>query len=228
MSITVEIAVDTLNDAVAAERGGAQRIELCSDLGADGLSPSMDLVQKVRSAVSIPIHVMVRPRPGDFCYSDQEFQQMRTEIQHLKDLGVEGIVLGILTHNRSVDIERTSELIALASPLSVTFHRAFDAAAAPLAAFEDIIRTGALRLLTSGQKKSAVEGLSLIQQLHKRSFGRIFIMPGAGIDRTNASMIVDSLAVREIHIGKGVKTLNSQGMYEVDERKMRELIASIN
>jgi copper homeostasis protein len=227
MSSLVEIAVDTFDDAVAAERGGAHRIELCSDLSADGLSPSLELLKQVRSAVTIPIHVMVRPRAGDFCYSQEEFRTMKTEIDRFKSHGADGLVLGILKGDRTVDVERTAELVLHARPLGVTFHRAFDVSADPFAALENIIQTHAERLLTSGQKQTAPDGIELIKQLITKANGRIALMPGAGIDKTNAGRLITSLPVRELHIGKGVKSLNSKGIYEVDEVKLREVINSL-
>lgn len=227
MNITVEIAVDTLDDAVAAERGGAHRIELCYDLSADGLSPSLELLKQVRSAVTIPVHVMVRPRAGDFCYSDEEYRTMKTAIDRYKSHGADGLVLGILTKDRTVDVERTADLVLHARPLGVTFHRAFDVAADPFAALESIIQTHAERLLTSGQKQTAPEGVELINRLITKASGRIAIMPGAGINRTNAARLLTSLPVREIHIGKGVKALNSKGIYEVDPAKLKEVINSL-
>jgi copper homeostasis protein len=158
MSILLEIAVDTLHDAAAAQYGGADRIELCLALDEDGLSPSEDLVRAVRAAVTIPIHAMVRPRAGDFCYSHEEFERMKSEIALFKSLGVNGIVLGILHADRSVDQTRTAELIRLAQPLGVTFHRAFDAAIDPFGSLERIIASGAKRLLTSGQQRRLRKG----------------------------------------------------------------------
>jgi copper homeostasis protein len=227
MSITVEIAVDTLDDAIAAERGGAHRIELCSDLPADGLSPSLDLLKQVRSAVTIPIHVMVRPRGGDFFYSEQEFRTMKAEIDRFKSHGADGLVFGILSKDRTVDVERTAELVLQARPLGVTFHRAFDVTVDPLTALEAVIAAHAERLLTSGQKLRAPDGIALLQQLIHEAAGRVAIMPGAGIDITNAGSLLKALNVREVHIGKGVKRLNPAGVYEVDEEKVRRLIGSL-
>lgn len=226
MSILLEIAVDTLEDAVAAERGGAGRIELCSDLGAEGLSPSKELLTLVRNAVSIPIHVMVRPRAGDFCYSDEEFEVMKQEVSLFRSLGANGIVTGILTPERSVDIVRTSALVRLARPLGTTFHRAFDAAMDPITAFEDIIHCGAERLLTSGQLKSAAEGLPLIKKLITQSDGRIAVMPGAGINKSNVRSIVLSAAVNEIHLSKGAKCADANGAIRVDVAMVQEVFAA--
>ncbi len=228
MSILLEIAVDTLHDAAAAQYGGADRIELCSDLEADGLSPSTDLVRAVRAAVTIPIHTMVRPRAGDFCYSDEEFERMKAEIAQFTALGVNGIVLGILHADNSIDQERNAELIRHAQPLSVTFHRAFDAAADPFGSLEWIIAAGAARLLTSGQQPTAPEGIEMIGRLIEAARGRISIMPGAGINTATANAILRTRGVTEIHIGKGVKRKDQNGLFSVDRRMTAELAALCN
>ena len=225
MRILLEIAVDTLHDAAAAQYGGADRIELCSDLEADGLSPTSDLVRAVRSALTIPIHAMVRPRAGDFCYSDEEFRIMRGEIEQFKTLGVNGIVLGILSEDRTIDVVRSTELIRTALPLPVTFHRAFDVAADPFGSLEWIIAAGAARLLTSGQKPTAPEGIDMIGRLIEAARGRITIMPGAGINTATANAILRTRGVTEIHIGKGVKRKDQNGLFSVDRKMTAELAA---
>jgi copper homeostasis protein len=228
MSILLEIAVDTLEDAVAAERGSAGRIELCSDLNADGLSPSADLLMRVRKAIAIPIHVMVRPRAGDFCYSEDEFSVMKEEVSLFRSLGANGIVTGILTPEKSVDTVRTAELVRLARPLGTTFHRAFDTVTDPVKALEDIISCGAERLLTSGQQKSAVAGLPMIRSLIDIAGGRISVMPGAGIDAGNVRSVMQSLVVKEIHLGKGVKRADENGIVRAEESMVRALLAELH
>jgi copper homeostasis protein len=224
MSILLEIAVDTLHDAAAAQYGGADRIELCLALDEDGLSPSEDLVRAVRAAVTIPIHAMVRPRAGDFCYSHEEFERMKSEIALFKSLGVNGIVLGILHADRSVDQTRTAELIRLAQPLGVTFHRAFDAAIDPFGSLERIIASGAKRLLTSGQQPTAPEGIALIGQLIEAARGRITIMPGAGINKATIGAFTSTNGIEEVHVGKGVKSKNSSGDLFVDQKLVKNLL----
>lgn len=223
MSILLEIAVDTLHDAAAAQYGGADRIELCSALDEDGLSPSEDLVRAVRAAVKIPIHTMVRPRVGNFCYSDEEFERMKAEIALFKSLGVNGIVLGILHADRSVDQTRTAELIRLAQPLGVTFHRAFDAAVDPFGSLERIVAAGAARLLTSGQQRTAPEGIEMIGRLIESARGRITIMPGAGITAENIAHLAGSLNVREFHTSSGAKSMDPGGSRRVEPSKVTEL-----
>jgi copper homeostasis protein len=227
MSILIEIAVDTFRDAVAAQEGGAHRIELCSDLGSDGLSPSVELLREVRRAVTIPIHAMVRPRAGDFCYSEVEFQQMQREVELFCTLGADGIVSGILHPDRTIDIERTKQLVRTAQPVPVTFHRAFDAAVEPMNSLEQIIQTGAARLLTSGQRPSAPEGIPLISSLIRAAHGKIIVMPGAGIDRQTIGSIAAVEGVRELHIGKGVKKIQGDGSFSVDRNLTEELVRSM-
>lgn len=225
MSILLEIAVDTLHDAAAAQYGGADRIELCSALDEDGLSPSEDLVRAVRAAVKIPIHTMVRPRVGNFCYSDEEFERMKAEIALFKSLGVNGIVLGILHADRTVDRTRTAELIRLAEPLGVTFHRAFDAAVDPFGSLERIVAAGAARLLTSGQQRTAPEGIEMIGRLIESARGRITIMPGAGINNRTIDGLLRDNRITELHMSKGVKRLNTAGQYSVDQELLHEIAA---
>ena len=145
--LVLEICVESVDHAVAAERGGAHRIELCTDLASGGITPSSELMQTVRQQVRIPIHVLIRPRAGDFCYSDSELEIMRNDIRAAKQLGMDGVVLGILQKNGRIDVERTKALVELADPLPATFHRAFDASGDFEASLEEVIRTGVYRIL---------------------------------------------------------------------------------
>jgi copper homeostasis protein len=199
--IVVEVCVDSVASALAAERGGAQRIELCSDLLEGGVTPSLGLLAVVRSKVSIGVHPIIRPRPGDFCYSDAEFEIMRRDIELAKAEGAHGVVLGLLQTNGRVDIERTRALIELARPLSVTFHRAFDVSANLLEAFEDVCATGADRLLTSGGEQECLQGVDTVARLVQASRGRVAVMAGGRIGIKNASHIVERTRVAEIHVG---------------------------
>ncbi|NUN70439.1 MAG: copper homeostasis protein CutC [Bacteroidetes bacterium] len=226
--VTVEIAVDSLEDAVAAQQGGAHRLELCSDLAQDGLSPSPALLAAVRAAVSIPVFVMVRPRAGGFQYTDKEAAEMARQIERCKEEGADGIVLGLLDAERNIDIVRTQKLIGLAAPLSVTFHRAFDGAAEPFNALEGIIACGATRLLTSGQKETAIAGKGTIRGLAERSNGRIIILPGAGIDASNVKELTEIPGITEVHLSKGVKRKDAHGDLSVDPRLVESFIAGIN
>jgi copper homeostasis protein len=192
----LEICVDSVESALAAQEGGADRVELCSALFEGGLTPSAGLLQTVREKVTIKVAAMIRPRGGDFCYTDDELAVMRRDIKVARDLGADMIVLGVLRPDGAID---TAELIAESRPLPVTFHRAFDMAADPFAALEDIIRLGAERILTSGQERSAAEGMDLIAELVKRAGDRVIIMPGGGVTERNLRKILDHTGAREIH-----------------------------
>jgi copper homeostasis protein len=199
MSVTFEICVDSAEGAVAAQQGGGHRVELCSDLLEGGLTPSHGTLETARARLRIPIMAMVRPRGGDFCYSEVEFEVMRRDLLAAKALGADGVVIGLLRPDGTVDAERTAELVALARPLPVTFHRAFDMTRDPFEALDTLISLGVDRLLTSGQEPSVLEGLDLIVDLVERAEGRIIIMPGGGITATTVAKIAAAAGVRELH-----------------------------
>jgi len=199
--ILIEVCIDSVASAVAAERGGAGRVELCSNLLEGGVTPSAGLIELVRARTSIGLQVMIRPRGGDFCYTPEEFETMRRDIIAAKKLGADGIVVGILRADGDVDIERTQELVDLAPPLSVTFHRAFDMSADLFRALEFICATGAHRLLTSGGEKTALQAVAPIARLVEASRGRIAIMVCGGINHHNVASIIEQTGVREIHVG---------------------------
>jgi copper homeostasis protein len=199
----LEICVESVEHAVAAARGGAHRIELCSDLPSGGITPSAGLMQTARRHLSIPIHVLIRPRAGDFCYSDHELEIMRDDIQAAKRFGMDGVVLGILQANSRVDIGRTKALVELAHPLPVTYHRAFDASGNLEASLEDVIQTGASRILTSGGEPRAADALSTLARLVQAARGRILLMPCGGIDSENVVRIVRTTLAQEFHTSVG-------------------------
>jgi copper homeostasis protein len=184
---------------LAAQEAGAGRVELCASLVEGGVTPSAGMIQALRSRLSLPLHVLIRPRGGDFCYSGPEFEVMQRDIALAKESGADGVVLGVLREDGAVDLERTGALAALARPLSVTFHRAFDLARDPVEALEDLIRLKIDRLLTSGQEASALEGLGLIADLVRQAGGRIVVMPGGGVHEQNIRRIVEETGVTEIH-----------------------------
>jgi copper homeostasis protein len=197
--LTFEVCVDSVEAAIAAEQGGADRVELCSDLIEGGCTPTSGTLKVAREALRIGIMAMVRPRGGDFCYSDVEFLVMREDLAAARELGANGIVLGLLNPDGTIDRDRTRELVALARPLPVTFHRAFDMTRDPFQALDTLIELGVERVLTSGQEPSVIEGLDLIAELVKRAAGRIIVMPGGGITDRNVSRVVAEAGVRELH-----------------------------
>jgi copper homeostasis protein len=172
----VEICVEGADNAAAAAAGGADRVELCASLTEGGITPSLGVVRAALAAVSIPIMAMVRPRGGDFLYSDREHAGMRDDVQAMRAAGVAGVVFGCLTADGDIDAARTAELVALARPLSVTVHRAFDMTRDPAAALETLIRCGVDRVLTSGQRPTALEGLPLLRALAAQAAGRIVLL----------------------------------------------------
>lgn len=197
----IEVCIDSVASALAAERGGAQRVELCSDLLEGGITPSCGLLGVVRSSVSIDVYPIIRPRPGDFCYSEQEFETMCRDIEFARREGADGVVLGILKTDGHVDIERTRQLVELAQPLSVTFHRAFDMSADLFRSLEDVCETGAARVLTSGGEQECLHGIDTVARLVKTSRGRIKVMAGGRIGINNAATIIERTGVTELHVG---------------------------
>jgi copper homeostasis protein len=199
--VVIEVCVDSVASALAAERGGADRVELCSGLIEGGITPSAGLIETTRLAVSVPLHVMIRPRGGDFCYDAKEFEIMRRDLALAKRLGANGVVFGILDVEGSVDVARTRQLVDLARPLAVTFHRAFDMAAELPRALDDVCAAGADRLLTSGGEPTSVQGQEIIRQLVNQASGRIIIVAGGGVKPENAHSLVERTGVSEIHVG---------------------------
>jgi copper homeostasis protein len=197
--ITLEVCADSVESALAAQRGGAHRIELCSGLVEGGTTPSSGLISTVRSRLSIPIYVMIRPRNGDFCYSSEDFETMEQDILAVKQLGVDGVVFGILQEDGWVDVERTKDLVRLARPLKVTFHRAFDMSRDLGESLEALIGLGVDRVLTSGGEQRVEEGLALVRSLATRAGDRIAIMAGGGISEANAHHVIASTGVHELH-----------------------------
>jgi copper homeostasis protein len=195
----VEVCVDSIESAVAAERGGAHRIELCSSLGDGGITPSSGTIAAVREKVGITLHVMIRPRAADFCYSSEEFRIMQYDILAAKRLGADGVVFGILDLNGNVDTERTRQLAALAAPLRVTFHRAFDMSSDLLRSFHDLQGAGVHCVLTSGGKQTAAEGAETLKSLVDAATNGVAIMAGGGIDDQNVAALISRTGVRQIH-----------------------------
>lgn len=197
--ITLEICVDSVASVLAAARGGADRIELCSALSIGGLSPSIELLERVRPLIDIDIYAMVRPREGDFIYDDHEFEMMKAQIKRYKTAGANGVVFGILTPEGEIDTERIRELVKLARPMNVTFHRAFDMTKDPFQSMEKLKKLGVNRILTSGLKDRAIDGIELISLLAEDS-GNLSIMPGGGVNIKNAKEFISLDNVTEIHM----------------------------
>jgi copper homeostasis protein len=195
----LEICVDSVESAIAAERGGAHRVELCTDLLEGGITPSAGLIASVRKNIAIGIFVMIRPRGGDFCYTDLEFEVMQEEIRRARDLGADGIVLGLLNEQGGVDVPRTRQLVELSGPLPVTFHRAIDMTPHPLQAMDDVIQTGACRILTSGGEPNARLGMREIARMVKEAEGRIVIVAASGVTAETLAPIAESTGATEFH-----------------------------
>jgi copper homeostasis protein len=200
-SVLVEAAVESVEGAIVAERAGARRIELCANLGEGGTTPSAGTIGEALARVAVPVFVMIRPRGGDFLYTDVELDVMLRDIATARFVGAHGIVLGALTPDGAVDVERTSGLVAAARPLPVTFHRAFDLANDLDAALESLIGCGVARVLTSGGAPRAADGIERLAALVRRGGDRISVMPGGGISAANAMRIVEETGAHEIHVG---------------------------
>jgi len=192
----VEVCANSLESARNAERAGANRIELCSELGVGGVTPSAGLIQLVKKELTIPIHVLIRPRGGHFTYSDAEFEVMKADVLACTALGVHGIVSGILKEDFSVDMERTKVLVELSKPLHFTFHRAFDWVTDPLVAIEELQKTGVQTILTSGGQSSAEKGIHHLKSWQQHT--ALTIMAGGGVSPKNASKFKD-VGLNAIH-----------------------------
>ena len=198
--VLIEVLVDSVASARAAQAGGADRLEVCQNLFEGGTTPSAGLLKALRAAVDLPMNVMIRPRGGDFCYSADEFEVMRHDIVAAKELGANGIVLGLLNPDGTVDAVRTAELITLAWPLPVTFHRAIDMARDLGEALETLVGLGVDRVLTSGGEATVWEGVDAIASLMERAAGRIVVMPGGGIREHNVQKVLARTGAREVHV----------------------------
>lgn len=214
MNFKLEICVDNVQSAIDAQNAGADRVELCDNLAEGGTTPSYGTILTARKNLNIKLHVIIRPRGGDFLYTPQEYEIMLRDIEMCGELGADGIVLGILNADGTIDTERTIGLVKAASPMDVTFHRAFDMCSDPVKGLEDIILTGATRILTSGQKRSVPQGVELIRKLVSQAGERIIIMPGSGLDESNIAMAVATGAM-EFHL-TGRKVVESSMIFRRD------------
>ena len=225
--IILEISVESVAGAAAAERGGAARLELCSDLSAGGITPDGPLMPAVRAAVSLPVFAMIRPRSGGFVYSDAEFAAMKISIGLAKETAMDGVVLGILTTAHAIDVTRTRELVELAAPLPVTFHRAFDVSVDLQKSLVDVLQTGARRILSSGGAFDAFKGALMLAGLRVAARGKIEIVPGTGINASNIAQVARITRAREIHSGLGsVLSYGSQD-YAAFENEVRKMVTAL-
>jgi copper homeostasis protein len=202
----IEIATSDFTTTKAAVAGGADRIELCANLAEGGTTPSYATIKKCRETFDVQLYPIIRPRGGDFLYIDEEFDIMKTDVQLCKDLGCDGIVIGLLLADGAIDIKRTKQLIDAAYPLGVTFHRAFDRCRDPLAAMDQLIEMGCERILTSGQRPLVTDGVDLVAELNKKADSRIIIMPGSGVRKDNIKVLAEKTSCLEFHSSLRGKT----------------------
>lgn len=240
--MTLEICASNYQSALNAQEAGAHRIELCQELAIGGITPSYGLLKQILDTLSIPVFVLIRPRSGNFTYSEAEFDIMKQNIQLCKDLGASGIVSGVLNSDNTIDIERTKELIELTSPLPFTFHRAFDWTPKPVRAMYSLIEIGVDRILTSGQQPAAEKGLELLMKLKDKAENRITILPGGGINSKNASLFKEQ-GFTEIHASASTietvsetprvsmnseKFLSDTNIYYSDKENIQSIIQSLH
>lgn len=195
----LEIACFNLNSAIIAQENGADRVELCAEMEVGGTTPNFEITKQVRALITIDLNVMIRPRGGNFVYSDAEFLQMKNEILQFKKIGVNGFVFGILTENNLIHIAKNSELFELAKPFPCTFHKAFDEVSDAFQSLEEIISCGFQTILTSGQKPNVVEGINRLAELVSKANNRITIMPGGGLRSTNIEFLQEKTKATFYH-----------------------------
>jgi copper homeostasis protein len=214
MSFIIEIATSDFLTTKSAVEGGADRIELCANLAEGGTTPSYAHIKKCKESFSLPIFPIIRPRGGDFLYNKDEYEIMKNDIRLCKELGCEGMVIGLLNMDGTIDMTRTSELVDLAYPLEVTFHRAFDRCRDPFTALEELIEIGCQRILTSGQQPSVgsresivdSKAVELIAELNRIADDRIIIMPGSGVRKENIKLLAEKSGCLEFHSSLRGKT----------------------
>lgn len=212
MAVLVEACVDAIDAAIEAERGGAGRLELCGELLQGGVTPSAGLIGAVRDRVKIPLFVLIRPRTGDFLYTDDERDVMRRDIALAMSLGADGVVFGALTAEGDVDVVVMGELIAAARPMAVTFHRAFDFARDQDSALDSLLRLGVDRVLTSGGAATALEGAPILRTLAQRAGEKLTILAGGSITASNVADVVRGSGVNEVHV-RGAESVESAMRY---------------
>jgi len=227
MCYKLEIIGFTIESCIAAQQAGANRIELCDNFSEGGTTPSYGFIKAAREKLSIELYVMIRPRGGDFLYSDDEFEIMRQDIEVCKNSGCDGVVLGILTGEGKVDKKRCKELIDYAYPLGVTFHRAFDRTKDAFQALEDIIEIGCERILTSGQHPKVTDSVEMIKQLILQADDRIIIMPGSGVNAENIISLIESTGAVEFHSSASAfADSNMKHTNELMDERMKHIVVN--
>lgn len=240
MGYTLECCVDSVESAIAAKKGGADRIELCSALVIGGLSPSQALYQKIREQVDIPIRVLLRPRFGDFCYTDFEHEIIKEEIKSFRNLGADGIVIGTMKPDGTLNLEQMKEFIEEAQGMPVTLHRAFDMCKDPLVTLEEVKKLGISTILTSGQKNTCVDGMELLKELVEKAQGETEILIGGGVDASVIPMLAEKTKAKAYHmsgkismeskmcyrkqdVSMGVASVSEYEIWRTSEKRVREV-----
>lgn len=218
----IEIATSDFATTRSAVEGGADRIELCANLVEGGTTPPYGVIKKCREAFDVSLFPIIRPRGGDFLYSKDEFELMMHDVRLCKALGCDGIVIGLLNMDGTIDMVRTAQLVDAVYPMSVTFHRAFDRCKDPFEALEQLIEIGCERILTSGQKPSVVDGVELVAELNKAADGRIIIMPGSGVRKENIKMLAEKTGCIEFHSSLREKEKSKMGFVHPDFKDSAE------
>ena len=224
MKFKLEVIGFTIESCLIAQAAGAHRIELCDNPSEGGTTPSYGFIKTARENLSIELYPIIRPRGGDFLYSEIEFEVMKADIQICKNLGCDGVVIGMLNSDGTVDKQRCKQLVDIAQPMGVSFHRAFDRTKDPFKALEDIISIGCERILTSGQKSVATDGVALLNELVKQANGRIIIMPGSGVRSDNVETLVKKTNATEFHTS--ARTYTDSKMEFINE-SMDEQLTSV-
>ena len=239
MGYTLECCVDSVESAIAAKKGGADRLELCSALVIGGLSPSQALYRKIREQADIPIRVLLRPRFGDFCYTDYEHEILKEEVRSFRKLGADGIVIGTMKPDGTLNLEQMKELMEEAQGMTVTLHRAFDMCQDPFQTLEEAKRIGIHTILTSGQKNVCTEGMDLLKELVEQAQGKTEILVGGGVDASVLPVLAEKTKAKAFHmsgkvsiecdmqyrkqdVSMGVASVSEYEIWRTSEKRIRE------
>lgn len=222
----LEVCAGSIESIKAAYEGGAYRVELCSALSEDGLTPSVGMIRYAKSLEGLKVNVLIRPRCGDFVYTEEEIRCMEEDIRVCRELGVDGVVIGALTKEGDIDLTTCQRLVEAGKGMSITFHRAFDVCRNPQEAIEQIVALGCDRLLTSGQQPIAEQGIDMLKTLVNQVGEQLIIMPGSGVNPKNAAFILDSTGAVEIHAS--ARSSRVFGRLETDSLVVKEIVENIN